>query len=57
MTDKITRLKAGRKIKKTEMTNLSHEVKKTCRKKRELDNVLRRFGQAEVLVAIAAHNN
>jgi len=33
MTDKIARLKAERKSKKTEMTTLSREVKKTCRKK------------------------
>lgn len=56
MAARIIRLKAERKGKKTEVQSLSREVKKTCRKKRELDKLLRRFGQAEVLVAIAANN-
>ena len=56
MAARIIRLKAERKSKKTEIQSLSREVKKTCRKKRELDKLLRRFGPAEVLVAIAANN-
>lgn len=57
MAAKITRLKAERKSKKTEVQSLSREVKTTCRKKRELDKVLRRFGQAEILVAMAGNGN
>lgn len=57
MSNKIARLKAERKNAKTEMQSLSREVKKTLRKKRELDKVLRRFGQNEILVAIAGNVN
>ena len=57
MANKITRLKVERKNAKTAMQNLSREVKKTLRKKRELDKVLRRFGQHEILVAIAGNGN
>jgi hypothetical protein len=57
MDNKITRLKVERKNAKTEMQNLSSEVKKTLRKKRELDKVLHRFGQQEILVAIAGNVN
>ena len=57
MANKITRLKLERKNAKTAMQNLSREVKKTLRKKRELDKVLRRFGQHEILVAVAGNCN
>ena len=57
MANKITRLKLERNNAKTAMQNLSREVKKTLRKKRELDKVLHRFGQQEILVAIAGNGN
>ena len=47
MANKITRLKLERKNAKTAMQNLS----------RELDKVLRRFGQHEIPVAIAGNGN